>query len=58
MRLTDILLYGFVALGAAVLAICGFCAADWGYAIATMLVCVFWAWILYRKTRRPEDADE
>lgn len=58
MRPFDVILYITVGLGAVVLASVGFCAADWGYAAATVLVVVFWAWLLYRKIHPYDDLEE
>lgn len=52
MKLYDVFLFIFVGLGAVILASVGFCLADWAFAAATVLVTVFWAWMLYRKVHR------
>lgn len=58
MKLYDVFLFIFVGLGAVMLASVGFCAADWGYATATVLVTIFWAWVLYRKVHRNDPEEE
>ena len=47
-----------MGLGAVMLASIGFCLADWGYAAATVLVTIFWAWVLYRKIHQHDDPEE
>ena len=58
MKLYDVFLFIFVGLGAVILASVGFCLADWAFAAATVLVTVFWAWMLYRKVRRGDSLEE
>lgn len=56
MKLYDVFLFIFVGLGAVILASVGFCLADWAFAAATVLVTIFWAWMLYRKIHRSDPA--
>lgn len=58
MKLYDVFLFICVGLGAVMLASVGFCLADWGYAAATVLVTIFWAWVLYRKIHQHDDPEE
>jgi len=54
----DVVLYITVGLGAVMLASVGFCAADWVWAAATVLVVIFWSWLLYRKIHQYDDVEE
>lgn len=58
MKLYDVFLFIFVGLGAVILASVGFCLADWAFAAATVLITVFWAWMLYRKIHRDDSPEE
>ena len=50
----DRLFYAFVIVGAVLLAVFGFCLADWLFAIATVAVALLWAWILYCRSRNAD----
>lgn len=49
MKLSDKMLYALFILGAVALAAFGLCALDWLWACATVLVVLFWAWMLRRR---------
>ena len=51
------MLYALLALGAAGLAVLGFCPLDWLWAVATLLVIGTCAWILRSRCAR-QDEDE
>ena len=56
-KLSDKMLYALLALGAAGLAVLGFCPLDWLWAVATLLVIGPCAWILRSRCAR-QDEDE
>lgn len=54
-KLSDKLLYALFILGAVCLAAFGLCALDWLWACATVLVVLFWAWVLHARCTRRDD---
>lgn len=55
MRLCDKMLYALFILGAVCLGALGLCAFDWLWACATVLVVLFWAWMLRTRCVRRND---
>lgn len=51
MKLFDKMLYALFALAAVALGSLSLCAFDWLWACATILVVLFWAWLLHRHSR-------
>lgn len=54
MRWSDKFFYLFVAVGAFLLALFGFCIADWAFAAVTILLTMLWAWLLYCRIRNSD----
>lgn len=52
MKLSDKMLYALFVLGAVSLAAFGLCSLDWLWACATVVVVLFWAWMLHRRCTR------
>ena len=58
MKHFDVVLYNNVGLVAVMLASVGFCATDLVWAAGTVLVVIFWSWLLYRKIHQYDDVEE
>ena len=55
MSALDVILFTTVSVATVALAVLNFCRADWLWAVATLLLELFWVWMIHRKAQKTRE---